>query len=95
MAENEPDKDGDGDFGDAAVGESVEELDAEAEVVEAVGVAIGVGDSEHFFGSERNARILRDDDCREVVFRSYSSMRFNKSSSDVIVTSASRSSVGN
>lgn len=49
---------------------------------------------EDFFCSERNALILRfDDDC-SLPTRSYSSMRLTRSSSDVIDTSASKSSVG-
>lgn len=46
-------------------------------------------------GSERNALIFKEDGGVAVATRSYSSMRFARSSSEVIETSASRSSVGN
>lgn len=76
----EYDADGDEDFG-----VPVEEVDPESdpEAVDETG--------EHFFGTDRNALILTD--CKGA--RSYSSMTLARSSSDVMQTSASKSSVGN
>lgn len=77
----EKEEDGDSDFGDGDFGDGNEAAYSD-----------GGGDGllVDLIG-DRNALIFMEDDVR----RSYSSIRFVRSSSDLIVIKASRSSVGN